>query len=320
MDAPNLPEPTTISQPGIYDAIPMADYVADPCPDPSLSAGGIKRLLDQSPLHAHSAHPRLGGHTGGATVRSDIGSATHTASLGGETIAYCDVVCGDKTKTPGEIVRDWKTKDAQAWQVDQRAAHRIPLLEHQREHIEATASRVRETLERAGHAGDHVKNEQTVIAKVGDVWIKTRPDVLNFETREIVDLKSAVDANPHAWIKRVLFSSGYYTGAALYERAMQEITGEEWSYRWLAQEFDHPYAPSWHALDPQAEDIAQARVQRAIELWGQCLALDTWPGYTEQLHYAEAPAWIVYDHEEREVSAEALAKELRAMRAKRGDA
>jgi len=49
---------TTISKPGVYD-IPDKEYHADPCPVPSLSSTLARTLLNQSPLHAWTKHPRL---------------------------------------------------------------------------------------------------------------------------------------------------------------------------------------------------------------------------------------------------------------------
>jgi hypothetical protein len=48
-----------ITKPGIYRDFPTAHYFADPCPEPSLSQSVAKILVEQSPLHAFQAHPRL---------------------------------------------------------------------------------------------------------------------------------------------------------------------------------------------------------------------------------------------------------------------
>ena len=47
-----------IDAPGIYD-ISAADYHADCCPEPSLSASVAQLLLKRSPRHAWYAHPGL---------------------------------------------------------------------------------------------------------------------------------------------------------------------------------------------------------------------------------------------------------------------
>src|SRR5215831_5713580 len=55
-----LPDPrgSMSVTPGVY-AMPAAQYHADPCPTPSLSASIIKLICLDSPAHAWTAHPKL---------------------------------------------------------------------------------------------------------------------------------------------------------------------------------------------------------------------------------------------------------------------
>ena len=46
---------------GIHLGVPEATYHADPCIEPSASSGILRLLMDRTPMHAHAAHPRLGG-------------------------------------------------------------------------------------------------------------------------------------------------------------------------------------------------------------------------------------------------------------------
>ena len=87
-----------INTPG-YHNLSMSEYLADPCPQPSLSTGVVYDLLQRSPLHAHSGHPRLGGNLGEPTARGDLGSAIHSLVLGGHDVVYA----------PPEFA-DWRKK------------------------------------------------------------------------------------------------------------------------------------------------------------------------------------------------------------------
>ena len=72
--------------PGFYPAgaLPMAQYLADPCPEPSLSSGAAHRLITRSPAHVYAQHPRMGAQEQEDTAASDIGSIVHDLLLGGE--------------------------------------------------------------------------------------------------------------------------------------------------------------------------------------------------------------------------------------------
>ena len=48
-----------VTEPGIYADFPVADYFADPTPEPSLTQTLAKLLLERAPIHAKYAHPRL---------------------------------------------------------------------------------------------------------------------------------------------------------------------------------------------------------------------------------------------------------------------
>jgi hypothetical protein len=48
-----------ITTPGIYRDFPTAAYFGDPTPIPSFTQSLAKVLIEQSPLHAYQAHPRL---------------------------------------------------------------------------------------------------------------------------------------------------------------------------------------------------------------------------------------------------------------------
>src|SRR5262245_50563917 len=77
---------TMIDGPGIYD-IPLAEYLADPCPAPSLSASIAHILLSQSPRHAWEAHPRLNPHYEPEEAEAfDLGTAAHAYLLEGAEV------------------------------------------------------------------------------------------------------------------------------------------------------------------------------------------------------------------------------------------
>src|SRR4029077_5767017 len=70
---------------GIHFDVPASTYFADPCEGPSLTQSIAKILLEQSPLHAWHAHPRLGGKPDEPEAYDSakaIGNAAHKLMIG----------------------------------------------------------------------------------------------------------------------------------------------------------------------------------------------------------------------------------------------
>jgi hypothetical protein len=61
----------------------LEDYLADPCPEPSLNASIAEILLRQSPLHARDAHPRFTHVRREHSDAFDLGMAVHALVLEG---------------------------------------------------------------------------------------------------------------------------------------------------------------------------------------------------------------------------------------------
>jgi ornithine carbamoyltransferase len=73
---------------GIHRDFDGTAYFADPCPEPSLSQSIAKILIEQSPLHAKMAHPRLAPPPEGDEETEKynkaqaIGNAAHSLMIG----------------------------------------------------------------------------------------------------------------------------------------------------------------------------------------------------------------------------------------------
>lgn len=266
---------------GIHQDIPMPVYVGDPCPKPSLSTTTAHLLLTRSPLHAWWAHPRLGGHPDEESSRADIGSAVHSAILGGQDLAYA----------PAEFM-DWRKKDAQAFRDDARARGLIPLLDRQRQVIQDIAGPARERLASMGASGF----ERTLLWN-DDTWCRSRPDAMSPDASLIVDYKTASNADPSAWIRSCILPGGYDIQAALVLRGLDRLVRatERREFLFLVQEIDPPYCLSVVGLDPEFRDLANRKVCAAIAKWAECLRSKTFPGYDERTHYASPPTWALMD-------------------------
>src|SRR5262249_53732831 len=106
-------------EPGLYDLTDEA-YHADPCPEPSLSAGVALAGLDQSWRHAWHRHPRLNPHYQEREKPSfRLGRALH------------NMILEDASRVSVVAAANWKTNAAKEQRAALEAAGRIVLLDHE---------------------------------------------------------------------------------------------------------------------------------------------------------------------------------------------
>lgn len=271
---------------GVYLGVASADYHADPAPKPSLSSGIVRTLLQKSPLHAFSRHPRLAERPAAEHKEAfDLGSLAHALLLHDErNFEICEE-------------NDWRTKAARETRERAYAEGRIPILARQ---FEDTREMVGSCLEQlseheCGDAFNGGNAEVTLIwQEPCGVWCRARPDWLP-ENRDhritFYDYKTtASPAHPDRY-QRTAFDFGLDIQAAWYSRGIRATLGVDARCRFVVQEREAPWAISVIEMSPAAIALADAQIERAIEIWRQCLAAGIWPGYPARVHYVEPPAW-----------------------------
>jgi hypothetical protein len=279
-----------ITESGIYDGVPMRAYIEDPCPEPSLSRGAIERLVMKTPAHAHHEHPRLGGGERSDNDATDRGSAAHAVLLGGEErIVWVEE-------------NGWRKKVAKEARDAARSAGQIPMLAKKRAPVESMVERACDFM-RDLTGGVNGRAEHTVIWKIGGVWCRCRPDwfssgvintlALDYKTTEI-------QGGPEGFIKNMM-GNGYDIGARWQERGLHAALRGQESRRFvfLVQEVFKPYCCYAVSLSSQMEEIADEKIAYGLKLWLRCREAKAWPGYNPAIHYAEPPAYAVFDWEAR---------------------
>jgi PDDEXK-like domain of unknown function (DUF3799) len=271
LDAPATP-PFRIREPGLYK-IDAAHYHADPCPEPSLSASLARTLLVDSPWHAKHAHPRL---TAQPTVEE-----SESLDLG--TVAHALLLEGIDRAIVFEFT-DWRTQLARDARDLARAKGKIPLL---RKHAGEIAAMLR-----ARHAqlAEHVAGrfmfqgggspEVTLVWQEDNgIWCRALVDWLR--VGHLDDYKTTRgSAGFQACEKRmVLENDAWALKAAFYVRGAEKVLGDVITLRYAVQELYAPYALNVVGLQPSAQFIGQRQAQAAIDLWGECLRANHWPGY-----------------------------------------
>jgi hypothetical protein len=268
-----------------------ADYHADRIKDvPTFNAGTANLLLNRSPLHAWTAHPRLNSNwQPEVDDKFDIGTAVHALLLQGlnimEVLAY----------------KDFKSDAAKEARDAARANGRLPILAKNAKRVEEMCDAVAEQLQAFDAKPTPLtggKPEQTMVWQdsATGVWCRARIDWLHDDLSAIDDLKTTTrSAHPEAFAKN-LYSYGCDVQCAFYLRGMRALSpgwdgwpGPQW--RWIVVETSPPYGLSVVEPGPAVLELADAKVDAALKLWAECLERDVWPGYPTKVATAELPAW-----------------------------
>jgi hypothetical protein len=88
-----------------------------------------------------------------------------------------------------------------------------------------------------------------------------------------------------------VYEFGYDLKAAMYLRGVKAVTGVAPRWRWIVVETKPPYLVS--VVEPSEAMLAvgNAKLDRALEMWRDCLASGLWPGYGREVHIGEPPSW-----------------------------
>lgn len=270
-----------IIAPGVYRT-DFATYLADDFgPKPTLNASTAGILLNRSPRHAWTQHPRLNpAYQSADASHFDKGSAAHALLLEGEEIVTV-------IDAP-----DWRTKAAKEARAECYANGQTPLLSHQYEEVKAMVDAAKAQL--AAHKEirpfSEGQAEQTCIFEIDEVLCRCRPDWLADDKLDIADYKTTTNSHPDAFA-RAIYNYGYDISEAFSRLAIKQIFSIDARFRFIAQETEAPYALSVIELTPAAKAMGEAKVYRALDLWRQCLESNAWPGYPARTAFVSAPVY-----------------------------
>lgn len=280
--------------PGFYYDMSAEDYHADPLPEPSLSSGVARLLIDRSPLHAWTHHPRLNPAFEREEKKAmDFGSAAHELILGkgrGMQVVHAE---------------DWRTKGAREARDQAYADGLTPILAHDLERAHAVADAFKRQIAEIPLAmeafGTDARSEVVFVWREGKAWCRGMADRFLLRpngTILVVDYKStSASAHPGA-VSRRLYDMGQDFQQAFYRRGIQTIDQRSsrlvhgYEALIITQEIEPPYALSATMLDAATWAKADEQVQTAISLWQRCTEWNTWPGYPPLVATAELPDYV----------------------------
>lgn len=304
------------------DLVQMSDaeYFADPHDLPSLSASIAHILTSESPLHAFTAHPRLGGEPWAPSREMDLGTLGHAILLG---VGYdriktghaaLDLYTGQGAKRrlrykAGEPFTDWKMGAAQDMRDEIREAGCIPVLQREVDEANAMAQAARRQFKRTWliAAPEQHRREQVALwfetASNGmQVPCRAKIDLLSLDLGMIEDLKTLERANPRGLAKHVeTYGShvqyGAYTSAIA--TLVPELAGCT-SFHWTFVESRKPHCVVRRHPSGMMRQLGETLWRLAVERWAECLDTGEWPGYDTDDGPLEPSPWSLRELIEEE--------------------
>jgi len=284
-----------IEKPGIYPGIASADYFRDPCTAPSLTQSVAKILLDQSPLHAWHAHPKLNpDYRHNDDRKFDVGNIAHAMMIGrGKSIIVLDF-------------DDWRTKAAKEAREAAGAEGKLAVLGKHYSLAERMVTAAREQLELRdlGHLFRDGDGEVVTAWQEGDIWLRQMIDWLTPDRMIFADYKTTdMSVAPHL-LGRQMVNAGWAIQAAMGKRGLDLLAPDSAArrrYLFIVQETETPYCLSVVEIGREPMVMGTKMLDLAIGMWRYCMNIDRWPGYPNEIVTPEYPAWAEQQWLDREI-------------------
>lgn len=296
----NIIETNKPTTPGLY-RMSAEDYHKDPCQEPSLSSSILRTLLDESPMHAAYAHPRL-------TTSQKVREATKGQNAGS---AIHKIVLGYGSKIHIVQADNWRTKAAQESRDAALESGLIPMLPHEHETTKAASGELRRALQDLLPCPiEDCYREVVMVWQEGGMWRRAMVDLVTPDLRLFVDLKSTESSVDAASCTRKVYDMGYHIQDAFYTRGADVLDPDGAGRRefiFLFAEQGAPHAVSSPIIVSEAgRTLARSQVEVGCALWDSCMSRNHWPGYSQYAHHAEPPPWTISRWEARQQDDETL--------------
>lgn len=269
-----------MNKPNIYKNIPADKYHADPCDRPSLNASLAVTLLRKTPFHAWKEHPKLNPYWSYKDDKKfDTGTAAHHLILeGGHNLVELDFP-------------NYRTNASKEARKKVLITGKIPLLKKEMRLLAAMKSRFDKTVDQNDEIPDITTGapEVTIMWEESGLPMRSRLDLLL--DGWVVDYKTTTDADPLSFMKKKIPELSYDVRAAFYLRGIEKLTGKPHKFLWIVQETTPPYACSFVGMGEALRQIADEKVEFAIQKWHDCIVSDNWGMYPKKIMWADPVAW-----------------------------
>lgn len=176
------------------------------------------------------------------------------------------------------------------WLKDNHKPECVVMREQEYSQALAMAVAVRE------HAGaskllDGCAFESLCTGELSSVDCKARFDAFNGNEDYIIDLKSASDPSPIEFMKSAN-NFGYDISAGLSCKLYQLAYGKMPRFLFIVVGKNKPHEVVIYEATMEFLDNGTEIVNGELERWSHCLALETWPGYDDEIFALELPGWV----------------------------
>lgn len=229
------------------------------------------------------------------------GTAMHVMLF--ESPRFCDVVAtvpGDAPKKPSSAQRAAAkpapaTIDAIAWwdRFHREGGDRIILDAEEVEEMRQRCAAIHADTDAALLLRESIATEVSVFWRDPETNVPRRARMDRLRAGNIiVDLKTTVCASAESF-GRTAISLRYYSQAADYCDAMELLTGEPWSFWWIAAESEPPWLCPVYQCPPEGIDLGRIGRKAGLEVWQAATASGIWPGYQSKPSQLIPPIWAL---------------------------
>ncbi|MEJ2099126.1 MAG: PD-(D/E)XK nuclease-like domain-containing protein [Desulfobacterales bacterium] len=135
-------------------------------------------------------------------------------------------------------------------------------------------------------------SEQSIFFKdpVHGFLCKVRPDWYTPDGW-VVDVKTCLDAG-YDGFSRAIANFKYHWQALFYLDGLTAVNGKRHNkFIFIAAEKEPPYAVAVYEATKDMLHTARKQIEPLLEIYGECLKTDVWPGYKDELQQIQLPRW-----------------------------
>lgn len=299
------------------------EYYAGIGDEPMLSYSTAKTLVFQSPRHAYTAHPKLGGKSRKQTSAQAKGSTFDALLTGGRIVQLGPVKCsackgkGGKPGSPcqrcngrGEYLpTSLQSNEAKAqWAAIERTGA-TPILPHKYAEAQSMVDDIRDHMTELGCLpSDSAKTQVTILweekTSTGHiVQCCGRLDWWDDGIARIYDLKKIDSAHPDR-CRQQIERYGYNIQAVAYKRGVEanfpELVGRVDFVNLMCEIEEPPFICT--PIRPSGSQLVLGERwwKRAIDRWYECTQSGKWPAYAMGIMNQDASEWAL----KRDIEAE----------------
>jgi hypothetical protein len=283
-----------ITEPGVYAGLPIETYHHDTTlfgGEWSISSSGLRTIINR-PLEWWYSSPfnpsRLELESSTAL---NFGKAAHMLLLGEQGFSE------EYALRPAEIDgRPWQGNRTacKEWIANQASASKTVITAEQIETIKAISDRLSQN-ELVRHGILNGRIERSIIAKDGDIWLRTRPDVIPSSGGDFVDLKTAASVDDDS-LSKAIYQHGYHIQAGFMRMVARAVLGPDafQSFTFVFVEKSAPFDVRIKQLKDCDIDIGEKQARHGLNIMRRCIEEGRWPGYDgwgDSAAWVEMPAW-----------------------------